>query len=139
LFISKAVKVVREEENVMRTLATLVLLAALSDSAWSQTVIDGSDADLPKAETKAAIDVIGTHLRDPASAQIKRLKVSDAGIFCGLVNAKTLAGGYAGFRHFVYQASPRFLAFQANRNDGQFETAALILPPPQPGKGCIPD
>lgn len=53
-----------------------------------------------KAEVRAAFADI---LKDPSSAEIRWLPVSDPMTYCGWVNAKNSYGGYTGYTAFAFQ------------------------------------
>src|SRR5262245_10497421 len=79
----------------------IIVFVALCGPAAAQTIVDGSGADLPEPLRKHAIKSLQDVLKDPYSAQIRRLKQGNKpDTVCGEVNAKNLAGGYVGFRAF---------------------------------------
>ena len=120
------------------TLSALVLVSVIATSTSAQTVIDDSAARFPPDDVKAVLRLVGAQLRDPVSAQIRGLKQSGPGYYCGYVNAKTTFGGYAGFRAFVVGLEPIHVGFSAPGNEGQFERSAFIVSvqDPGPGKHC---
>lgn len=87
---------------MLRTAGMILMLTAGSASA--QTVMDGSDADLPDGVAKAAMKAVMDQLVDPYSAQFDRFSIwsGDPGSACGRVNAKNKMGGYGGFQPFRY-------------------------------------
>jgi hypothetical protein len=111
------------------TLSALVLVSVIATSTSAQTVIDDSAARFPPDDVKAVLRLVGAQLRDPVSAQIRGLKQSGPGYYCGYVNAKTMLGGYAGFRAFVVGLEPIHVGFSAPGNEGQFERSAFIISP----------
>jgi hypothetical protein len=122
----------------MRWLA-YILLVTIASSAPAQTVVDGSDKGISAEEIKNLLRIVGGSLRDPASAQIDRLKKLSEGNICGRANAKTTRGGYAGFRAFSVNLKGSTgrgaVAFVA-KDEGQFERNALLLPETATG-ACV--
>ena len=78
------------------TLSALVLVSVIATAASAQTVIDDSAARFPPDDVKAVLRLIGAQLRDPVSAQIRGLKLSGPGFYCGYVNAKTRSADMPG-------------------------------------------
>jgi len=67
-------------------------------------VIDGSDKGMTPAQKQVVFEAVGEHLRDPLSAQYRKLRAGKEGnnaVWCGEVNAKSTAGGYVGFTSFI--------------------------------------
>jgi hypothetical protein len=130
----------KAKEDKMRPIIALfafVSAATLATSTSAQTVIDDSAARFPPDDVKAVLRLVGAQLRDPVSAQIRGLKQSGPGYYCGYVNAKTTFGGYAGFRAFVVGLEPIHVGFSAPGNEGQFERSAFIISvQDRPGKHC---
>ena len=118
-------------------LSALITTAALATVALAQVVVDESSSRLPQDEVRIVLRVVSSQLRDAGSAQIGGLRRVDAANYCGQVNAKTVRGGYAGFRPFVVSlVPPAFVVFQGPGNEGQFEAGATIFPMPERGNGC---
>jgi hypothetical protein len=80
------------------------------------TIMDGSGNDLPEPVRKRAIELLSESLKDPMSAQLRRIR---AGRYpesvCGEVNAKNSMGGYVGFSPFYVLPYQRE-AFVLNRS-----------------------
>ena len=113
-----------------------VLFCAVSVGAVrAQTVIDNSATQIQRGDE--VIRVVASQLRDADSAQIRGIKHIVDDNYCGWVNAKTLRGGYAGFRPFIVSlAPPAFAIFQGYGNEGQLDPGATVISMPAPGKGC---
>ena len=91
-----------------------------SPSSWVNTITSEAQSLLSKTNNKKdeilvrAQDAIKGVLVDPDSAnfKIEKVKVSSAAAtVCGTVNSKNRAGGYVGFRRFiwnVYQGEEQF-------------------------------
>ena len=79
----------------------LVLASIVYANAQSATIVDGSGGDLPEAVRKRAVGLVSESLKDPMSAQLRRIR---AGRYpesvCGEVNAENSMGGYVGFSPF---------------------------------------
>ena len=89
-------------------LALLVLAgAARAPVAQAQTVEDGSDVGLGKAETRTVLDLVAERFKalDPKVTALRR---SQSGWICGSVNVKNREGLYLGERGFVVDPATRF-------------------------------
>lgn len=82
-------------------------LALVPTPARAQTVLDGSGANLPEKVRHSMIEQITSELKDPASAQFRRIrsclpKKGTSVAWAGEVNAKNSYGGYGGFKKFFF-------------------------------------
>jgi len=55
---------------------------------------------IPKAR-----EPLFSYLKDPASAQFRKERITPAGALCGEVNSKNSMGGYVGFKRFILAGS----------------------------------
>lgn len=114
----------------MRALLLLASLLLTSRGACGQVVLDNSGAELPPEKLQWIITTVTKGLRDPQSAQFRGLKRPADLVYCGEVNARSIAGGYAGFRQFVIVDGSTSFTVQAPYNDGQFERSVLFFGSP---------
>ena len=95
--------------------AIFFVMATAWVNAQVATVIDGSGSDLPEPIRIRAVTLVSESLKDPMSAQLRRIR---AGRYpesvCGEVNAKSEMGGYVGFSPF-YVLPYQNEAFLLNR------------------------
>lgn len=81
-------------------IAAIIASTAIAGGVRAQTVMDGSDVNIPKADMSASKKALQSFLSDPYGSQLADLKRSTNGV-CGKVNAKNKMGGYVGFRTFA--------------------------------------
>ena len=83
----------------------LLCLAALAAPAAAQTVVDGSDRNVPPGSLAAAVEAAADRgLFDPYGAQFRGLQIAAdrPDYLCGWINAKNRLGAFTGFRPFIY-------------------------------------
>ena len=95
-----------ECRNALFAMALFCLAALAAAPAAAQTVVDGSDKNVPPELLRAAVEAAADTLFDPYGAQFRRLQVDEnlPANLCGLVNAKNLNGAFTGFGEFYFIA-----------------------------------
>lgn len=83
---------------------TLAVSALVGWSANAQSIVDDTASALSEAERKALFSALLTTAKDPLSGQFARLDKPRPEVVCGLVNLRTMMGGYAGFQPFAYHS-----------------------------------
>ncbi len=96
--------------NECRRVVVAMVLFCLAAPAAAQTVVDGSDKNVPPELLRAAVEAAADTLFDPYGAQFRRLQVDEnlPANLCGLVNAKNLNGAFTGFGEFYFNAESYF-------------------------------
>lgn len=96
------------------------MILSLSSPAAAQTIMDGSDGNVPHDVWSIAKEAIMNSLRDPYSTQFDHLKVTstEPQIICGRFNAKNQAGGYEGFQPFQFNAATKELVVNQSNECG---------------------
>ena len=83
----------------------LLCLAALAAPAAAQTVVDGSDRNVPPEFLRDAVEAMADEgFADPYGAQFRRLQLGEGrpDYLCGWINPKNLLGSFVGFRPFYF-------------------------------------
>lgn len=83
----------------------LLCLAALAAPAAAQTVVDGSDRNVPPEFLRDAVEAMADEgFADPYGAQFRRLQLGEIrpDYLCGSINPKNRLGAFTGFRPFNY-------------------------------------
>lgn len=87
----------------MRRIVSVFLGCLLAASpALAFTVMDGSEKGIDHAAMTALSDTVLLQLSDPTSVQLAKLYQPQPDVICGMLNAKNLMGGYAGFTQFKF-------------------------------------
>ena len=90
----------------MRNIAFAITCYALAISpAMAFTVMDGTDKSIDQTAMTALSDALLIQFSDPSSAQLAKLFQPEAGVICGMINAKNKQGGYVGFAPFKFFSS----------------------------------
>lgn len=72
-------------------------MVAFVSSVAGQTVMDGSDKKLTKAQRTALVESISSFASDPYRAELRRLHMGVSGVYCGEVNLANTGGGHNGY------------------------------------------
>lgn len=105
----------------MKFLISIACIATLSaGQSFAQQVMDGSDKNVPAAVWENAKQAVTGNLSDPYSAQFDKLRptVADPASICGRFNAKNQAGGYIGFRPFLFNGASKNLTVNKTNECG---------------------
>jgi hypothetical protein len=88
-----------------RIISTFLGCLLAASPALAFAVMDDSDKGIDKTAMTALSDAVLVQLSDPASVQLAKLYQPQPGVICGMLNAKNLMGGYAGFTPFKFFTS----------------------------------
>lgn len=86
--------------------STVSVLPLAPIESQAQTVEDGSDARIGKADAQTILDLVRQHLNGP-DAKVTELRRSEGSVICGSVNVKNRDGLYTGERGFLVDLATR--------------------------------
>ena len=81
------------------------------------------------------IELVASQLRDPMSAQFRKIRKTPEGSWCGQYNAKSIQGDYVGFRPFIVALGPKPTFLFTTANEGQLVPSAPAVALPK--GGCV--
>ena len=118
----------------------LLCLAALAGApAAAQTVVDGSDKNVPPELLRAAVEAMADEgFVDPYGAQFRRLQLGEIrpDYLCGSVNPKNRLGAFTGFRPFYFASQTNNFRILPPKDDILYGLSSVIY---DQLAGCPPD
>ena len=117
----------------------LLCLAALAAPAAAQTVVDGSDRNVPPELLRAAVEAMADEgFVDPYGAQFRRLQLGERrrDFLCGWINLKNRLGAFTGFSPFYFASQTNNFSILPPKDDILYGLRSVIY---DQLAGCPPD
>ena len=116
-----------------------MVLLCLAAPAAAQTVVDGSDRNVPPEFLRDAVEAMADEgFVDPYGAQFRRLQLGERrrDFLCGSVNPKNLLGSFVGFSPFYFASQTNHFSILPPKDDILYGLRSVIY---DQLAGCPPD
>ena len=121
--------------NECRGAVVAMVLFCLAAPAAAQTVVDGSDKNVPPELLRAAVEAMADEgFVDPYGTQFRRLQLGakKPDYLCGWINPKNRLGSFVGFRPFYFEPKTNDFVILPPKDDNLYGLASL----PYEWAGC---
>lgn len=110
-----------------RTVAAVLTLLPLGSAASAQTVMDGTETNIPPEVKIALFDAVRDELRDGYTARLSDLAPTGTGKICGSINGKNAYGAYAGKVRFYFKPGDGSLSVMPPPGDPLYDLQKTVF------------